>query len=161
MHEQMQSSAADDLILESELEKLFALQDRNLNKEKKSIWVRELQATNIPLKAILSGIRALTTEDVQSLKFATVCAAARKYIEHTPETGRRCEHCSHGIVSMRDAEGRNFALACVCDQGAGKAATQGLVRWNGEAEMHSKGRILSVPFRDVKSTLFKAPPLPF
>jgi len=144
MHESTPSSAADDLLLESELEKLFALQDKALTREKKSILVRELMATGIPLKALLSGVRSLVSEDLGSIKFSTICAVSRRFIEPDPETGKHCEKCLSGYVVMKDGEGRFFSLACNCPAGVGKANTQALTRWSGQDTQSVRGgRVLT------------------
>lgn len=140
MQELTPSSAEEDLFLERELDKLFALQDRPLAKEKRSILVTELMGTGIPLRAILSGLRSLLNEDLNKITFPVICAAARKFFEQ--ESVQSCEECLSGMIVMKDEQGRMFSLACRCAAGLGKVRTQVFVQWKGEDTQFSKGRLL-------------------
>lgn len=121
----------------AQLETLFALQDKALTKEKKSIWLEELRNCGLPPQAILKGIEQLKADELGSLKYGTVIMAARKFTE--VEESQSCKNCNNGFVTMKDHEGRIFSLSCSCFAGSQK---KGYVKWNGEESQSSKGRIL-------------------
>lgn len=132
----------DEGDVSTQLDKLFALQDKPLGNAKKAVWIEELRNTDIPPKAILRGLEQLKTEELQNLKFATVCAAARKFVvEPAQVETTKCNDCDgRGIIMMRDKDRYEFALACRCNNGAWRG--NGLARWNGLETQTSNGRLL-------------------
>lgn len=117
----------DEILIENELEKLYALQDKPSTKAKREIVVKELISTGIPTGAILSGIRHLHTEDLSAIKFPIIVSAARRYVVQDNEI-QACHECSQGVICYRDGEGRWFALACRCQAGEEKQRAHGLAR---------------------------------
>ena len=129
--------------IENDLDKLFALQDRPLSAVRRTLMANELLATPIPIPALLAGIKSLMNEEVTHIKFATICAAARRHVIADTEIDTKCGDCHDGLVVMRDDAGRSFALACMCPMGAQKAMANRLVRWDGKAGQYSNKRLLS------------------
>lgn len=143
MSELTQSSPINEFaLLEGELDKLFAFQDKHLPKEKRAILIDELTKLDFPFGAVIAGIRSLMMDDLNSIKFPTIVAAIRSRIVPDEEVRARCEECSSGYIVMKDEQQRNFALACRCVTGEAKVRSQGLSRWNGESSQFSKGRLL-------------------
>jgi hypothetical protein len=133
----------EELAIEGQLETLFALQDKTLGKEKKSIWMNEIRNSGIPAKAILRGLEQLKTEEIPNLRFATVCTAARKYVEPDNRESARCEDCNgRGIILMRTPDRYQCALACRCANGG--ISGGGLKQWNGQEMQMSNGRLLTM-----------------
>lgn len=131
----------------NELDKLYSFQDRQLPKEKKAFIVQEIAVQGFPFKAIIAGIRSLFSEDLKSVKLATLSKAIRENINapEEEEKSKDCVHCSGvGSVTLCDEEKRGYALACTCTAGR---KHQRLVRWNGEFVQLSNGRTLEVPAR--------------
>lgn len=122
-----------------DLERLFAFQDRNLSKDKKSILVKSLLESGLPTGAILLGIRSLMNDDLSAIKMGHIFYAIRMFIE--PTDYGDCDQCSEGFIISRDENGRWFALACNCIQGSLRKKN-GLVSWSGDERQFLKGRIL-------------------
>jgi hypothetical protein len=131
----------NEILIEEDLEKLFAFQDKHLTKDRRQILVKELMSSSIPIGAILLGIRKLMNEDLQSIKMGTILAAARSHVDRSEES-KGCKECSRGIVLMNDEEGRFFSMSCNCSSGIGINMTQGLVRWRGMDAQMVNGRNL-------------------
>ena len=135
------------LVIGDELEKLYALQDRPLGKEKLAFLLEEMATLNIPAGAWISGIRSLMSEDLKSVKLAHLYAAAKKFTVAEEAKTVRCDYCSGcGAVGMRDPEHRSWSLACICPNAEKLKKAWDLVRWNGEQVQISKGRRLVLTF---------------
>lgn len=134
----------DKIAIGNELTRLFALQDMPLGKEKKAILIEELAAQGLPVDAIISGISSLVREDLKAIKFTTLVDAAHKKMATEEAPMSDCKKCLRGEVFMRDEKKREFALACVCSQGAHVAMVAGLARWNGEETQFRRGRMLTL-----------------
>lgn len=113
-----------ELEVETELEKLFALQGQSLSKEKKAIWIQELISSRLPMKAILQGIRSIKGDDLGRFTFATLKGAAKKFVVEA-EIERGCDKCMGGFTVVKDSAGRAFARSCTCDQGRLRGHRQG------------------------------------
>lgn len=152
----------------NELDKLFALQDRPFTKDKKFIFIEELEKFGFPLGAIIGGIRALMLEDMKIIKIVHVREAAKKFIEPEEKKKIKCRWCGGvGAFCMREeamlqmadewpkrAEGprfgRSYALACVCEAGTNLERSDGNVRWNGKGTQFSNGRMLTAVFTPIE-----------
>lgn len=140
----------DKIRIGNELEKLFVLQDRPMSKEKKVILLDELGQTGYPAQAILAGIKSLQAEDLKSIKFANLLDAIKDKMTYEEEVKTQCEKCDgRGIVTMRNKDKYQFALACVCVNGNAFAG-RGNARWNGERYQESKRHgLLELDFADL------------
>jgi hypothetical protein len=128
----------DRIEIGNELEKLFILQDRPINKDKKAILVEELCLTGYPKSAILAGMKSLQAEDLKSVKFVHIVDAIKDKMTYEEEQATRCDYCdSRGMVMMRNKDRYQFALACVCVNG-NRFRSQGNARWNGQQFQESK-----------------------
>ena len=127
----------------AELERLYALQDRNATSQKLEIMADELEKTGLPLAAILDGIRSLHTADLKQIKFATLKEAMRRFI--IQEAADACEYCEGiGLINMVDQEMQPAALACGCRTGQVKTQKQGIAAWNGLPQQTVNGGTLTV-----------------
>lgn len=124
-------SDTDRIVLGNELDKLFIFQDKPFSKEKKAIFVQEISSWGIPLGALLPGIRSLMSEDLKSIKIASIREAAEGFIERTSVLGN-CSHCFGGLVVMKFSTGHETSLACTCEAGYQKKRGLKLTQWNGE-----------------------------
>lgn len=96
-----------------ELERLFNMQDRQLDSKRKEWMIKELLDLRVPIETITAGLRDLTKVDVPKLKFGVIRAA----IFAQSKEGRKiyCDNCGGcGVISMIDKEKRSFGFACVC-----------------------------------------------
>ena len=120
----------DETLVDNGLTTLFALQDKPLAKEKRAIWVRELADTGLPVGAVLQALVKLKAEEMSNLKFGTVVAAARRFVEPEQREVARCEACGgSGFIHMGDEEKRVYALRCRCENGDWKARDYAI--WEG------------------------------
>lgn len=129
----------EKILLGTEIEKLFVLQDRPLSRDKRAILVDELSNSGVPLAPLLAGLRKLMGEDLRNIKKATILEAAEEFIVNTAPQSQ-CNSCASGYVVAKDEEGRLFSLACRCPVGA----TRRLQRLDGRPTQLSNGRILTV-----------------
>lgn len=142
-------SEMDKLSIASELKKLFILQDRPSGPEKVAEIVQELSIRNLPAGAIINGIRKLKAEDLRSIKLSHLIDAANEFITiETPEN-KSCRLCMSGLVILKDKEGHNFSLGCVCSEGGVRTKAMGLARWNGEEIQVRNGRTLEFACKDL------------
>lgn len=129
-------SEREKLALEDELEKLFALQDRPLSKEKKTILIEEMALMSLPFRALVSGIRQLMTEDLKSIKLWNIRDAAEKFVFAEAKPATECDFCEKtGAVVMFARQGeylRRSAFACTCENGKSFAAMHGAAQWDGQ-----------------------------
>lgn len=128
----------DKIRIGNELERLFVLQDRPIAKEKKLILVDEICKTGYPIDAIMAGIKSLESEDMKNVKFAHLVDAIKDKMTYEEERAARCDYCDgRGMVTMRNKDKYQFALACVCVNG-NRFHSQGNARWNGQQFQESK-----------------------
>jgi hypothetical protein len=136
----------DVAAVEAEMEKLFALQDRPLPKEKKALLVSELGNSGLPAFAIIGGLKKLMVDDeVTKLTFPKILGASKAEVdpagiyEIIP-----CDDCDkRGLVTMLDAEKYQYALACRCPNGQ-QWVDRGHQRWWGEkSQVSSRKHILT------------------
>ena len=59
----------------TEIEKLFAFQDRPLSVEKKAMLVQEIADIGFPFDAIIKGIRSLFLEELKAVKLSAIYEA--------------------------------------------------------------------------------------
>lgn len=143
-------SEQEKILIANELDRLFALQDRPLNKEKKSALIDEIANTGIPAGPMLAGIRGLMAEDLKSIKFATIIDAARKLIVNVQEHREDCDFCGGvGSFPMKDENKYTYSLGCKCLNGSNLCDKEKLVQWNGEDRQFSNKRWLT-PFFQLK-----------
>lgn len=141
MRKETALSANSRELIKSELERLFAFQDKNISDRRQEILAAEIERLGLPMGAILAGMKSLSTDDVPALKFSVIVAAIRKHME--PEKGESaCSNCSGGFVLMKCPQAMVFSLACTCPRGQQIAVSHRLVRWNGQGRQESKGREL-------------------
>lgn len=134
-------------LIGNELTRLFLFQDRPFGKEKQAAFIDEIRGWGYPAGAIVSGIRKLMSEDLKSLKLATIKDAASDFV-HTEVTRVPCKYCdTRGIVSMTDENKYEFALACICANGD-RSRKSGLATWNGEKFQLRGGRTLTLRFAE-------------
>lgn len=134
---------AEKVMVENELRRLFALQDANLGNEKRGFFMEEFEHSGLPSGALIAGMRALIQEDIRSLKASVILEHCRRFFTPSDKDQYQpCAICLRGEVTMRDEQGRRYALACSCERGAGLAATASLARWSGEGVQMSRGRAL-------------------
>lgn len=128
----------DKIRIGNELEKLFVLQDRPLSKDKKVLLIDEICQTGFPVAAIIAGLKSLQAENLKAVKFANIVDAIRDKMTYEEEQSTRCDFCdSRGLITMRNKDRYQFALACTCVNG-NRFASQGNARWNGERYQESK-----------------------
>lgn len=132
---------SERMLVGDELKRLFALQDAPLGKEKLAILVEELAVQGLPCDAIVNGLRSLAKEELKTIRLSTILDASHRNVSRE-ELNVNCHQCLRGEVTMRDEQGRRYALACSCERGAGLAATAALARWSGEGVQMSRGRAL-------------------
>ena len=146
MYEVTQSSLteANKLQIADELERLFTLQDRPFSQKRAAIFIEELEKANLPVSAIIAGIRSLMTEDLSKISFEMIFARSRSKIEREEIKTRDCDHCHGlGVVLMKDGSGYEFAFSCLCEN-AGRI--QGLMPWGGEPVQANQGKIMTLRF---------------
>lgn len=143
MHELVKSWDDEETgLLAGELDRLFALQDKPLGKDKRAILVQEISRSGIPFKAVCQGIRKLVTEDLHSLKLSVIMEAALEFVFDRGDVVR-CTDCNGiGIIVMKDEAKRWFALACQCSNGNAKVASMQLARWKGEEVQRGNSGLL-------------------
>jgi hypothetical protein len=128
--------------VEKEIERLFMLQDKHLDKSKKNFLVQEIEDSGLPFGAIIQGIRALFNQDLKSLKFFVIKESIEKFIVHETIT-TKCHFCGgHGIVSMVRDDKHSFAFACKCRAGDNWKKH---LRWSGSInqQIHGENYTLS------------------
>lgn len=147
MHELMKSSLAEaeKLLIANELEKLFVLQDRPFSSKKSMAYLEEFERSNLPMGAIIAGIRSLIhVENLSSLDFPRIAAAARSKIEHSDYETVKCETCDgRGMVMMKNESFYEFAFKCNCANSS-KVGHLGLAQWNGESVQIRNGNRFSL-----------------
>jgi hypothetical protein len=127
----------DEIELAREVERLFALQDRHLTEDKKSILIRELAASGVTFRELVTGIRKLSTSDMKSIRVSDIITASRE--GGSIEAPDGCAMCfKSGFVSMANKDGYSFVYACNCELGSWYAKNQNLTKWNGKRRMLSK-----------------------
>lgn len=131
------------------VEKLFAMQDRPLDDEKKAGIVEALIDCQRPYVVIDAGLRRLMVEDLKKITLPAILAAVRDATVDVPIPRVNCDHCfGSGMVMMEDEKKYVFALACICSNGnRQRGGRAGLVRWNGESHQYNRGRRLDIPER--------------
>lgn len=142
MYEVMQSSLTEvqKLQIADELEKLFTLQDRPFSQKRAAIFIEELEKSNLPAGAIISGIRSLMTDDLGKITYEMIFARSRSKIEREEIKSKECDHCfGSGVVSMRDEVGYEFLYVCSCENSK-KYQDCGLAKWNSEAIQIHNGK---------------------
>lgn len=138
----MHSSLTIENEVRGEIARLFAFQGKNLTREQESMFVQEIMRSSFPIGAILAGLRSLMLDEMGKITLGGIFHAIRSNVE--PEPLEACPACVNGCIVMRDDQGRDFALACRCSAGIGKAQTMELARWNGEEVMISHNRALRI-----------------
>lgn len=136
-------SEADLNLIGDELERLFAVQDKNLSEKKKAILVHELMETEFPIQAILNGIKSLLDTDLKSVKLGIIIMASRQFIEQETEPQSKCPDCIDGFVLMKDDEGRVCSMGCQCAKGRGRAKENQIIRWEGQGDQFVKRGLLA------------------
>lgn len=131
----------EDMIIDEDIEKLFAFQDKHLTKDKKAILVKALAESGIPTGAIVLGLRKLMYDDLPSIKMGIIINAARQFVEKT-EDAKSCTECAAGVALLRDDQGKEYALACRCGSGFNAQRIHGIKRWGGQGTQMSNGRML-------------------
>lgn len=125
-----------------ELERLHTLQDKPFTEAKRVMFVHELSSGCGPFSAVIQGIKSLHHEELRSIKLVTLIDAIMKFVD-LDHNRVDCGHCSkEGAVILMDAQGAQFALACMCSNGDIVQASQRLVRWNGRDIQESNARLL-------------------
>lgn len=132
----------DNSLIGDELEKLFVFQDKHLSREKKAIFVEEIEKTRFPIAAVIQGIRSLVGEDLASVKLARIMSSIRSFMDSSQTVAETCRKCLDGVVVARDDRKYLFSLGCECARGAQRSVALGITRWNGEQSMMAKGRLL-------------------
>jgi len=147
VHELMKSSLteAEKLLISNELEKLFVLQDRPFSAKKSTAYIEEFEKSNLPMGAIIAGIRSLIhVENLPSLDFPKIAAAARSKIEHSEYETVKCETCDgRGMLMMRNESFYEFAFKCHCANSS-KVNHLVLAQWNGESVQLRNGNRFSL-----------------
>jgi len=157
----MYTSQSSQYDIESELKRLFALQDKPCSKDKLDILVRELMGNDLPNEAILLAIKKLQKEDINSIKLATILRSTSSYVLRD-DNPIDCPDCRDGFIIFRDQEGRSFSLGCQCDQGMARCKNLGLARWRGGTSYLNKGRVMvKAPFFNLKPNSPETPEVPF
>jgi len=124
-------SPLDEIEVAKELDRLFALQDRPLSNDKKSILVTELSVSGMPKSAVVAGIRDLVSEDLKQIKLCTLIQATKKHFRFV-DTKQGCDRCSYtGNVSVATDDGYIYSIPCVCDRGTSISKAQNLGQWSG------------------------------
>lgn len=113
--------------------------------KKCAIFVEDLATQNIPVEALVQGIRLLAAQELRLIKLATVIEAARKFVQH--EISAACDRCYDGIVLMRDEKRYQFSLGCPCARGQQRAQSLKISTWNGKQTQISRGRLLTLDMR--------------
>lgn len=132
MFEVTQSSLteAQKIQIADELEKLFTLQDRPFSQKRAAIFIEELEKSNLPAGAIISGIRSMMAEDLGKISYEMICARSKTKIERAEIKNADCQNCfGSGLIMMVDEVGYEFSFACPCENSVKHA---GLVKWNLE-----------------------------
>lgn len=139
-------SENDKLILEEELTKLFAFQDRPATKAKIELFAKELALSGYPLSDILQGINNLKNEDLKAIKLHTIIDAISEKFGPEEKPRIDCKFCfGMGVFLMRDENKYQFALACTCKAGDDYARRMKAARWDGtEVQMVNKRILLAV-----------------
>jgi hypothetical protein len=127
-----------------ELFRLFVLQDKALNDQKKLILVDELQNSGRSAKACILGIRSLVREDLKQIKIGTLLEAARSSENFSErENKTACKDCHDGLVTMYDEQRYRSLVACNCPRGEERKGQLKLASWNGEAcQQGMRGRTI-------------------
>lgn len=120
----------EKVLVGSELEKLWAFNDKHLTEEKKVFFVNEL-SLGFPVKAVLLGLKHLQNSDLKFIKMIDIKSASRKFIEK--EKLNACVNCSgEGVVSMVDDNDYDYSFSCNCELGIDIGTANKLVSWNGK-----------------------------
>lgn len=100
-------------LVTKELVRLFHLQDRKLDDDKRAFLMAEIEALGVPCEHVLRGLRSLGGENLKSLKFANLAEAIRN--QYKPKDVRvSCSECDGvGIVSVKKS-GNWFSYSCRC-----------------------------------------------
>lgn len=148
MNELMLSlSDEESALIGNELNRLFLFQDRPFGKEKQSAFIDEIRGWGFPAGAIISGIRKLMSEDLKSLKIATIKDAASDFVHIDAGSKTQCKYCDmRGVVLMKDENNYEFALACIC--GNGERRRDDYSTWNGQKLQLFGGRTLTFRFSE-------------
>lgn len=133
------------------LERLYTFQDRPLSEHKRGLMVEELSLSGLPAPAILAGIRKLETEDLRTIKLAVILATAQEFLSGRPGEIERveCDYCTGGAILMKDVNGYEFALGCVCTNGDEFRRVHRVPVWTREEVQHVNGRTLRVGFPEI------------
>ncbi|KKN10511.1 hypothetical protein LCGC14_1035960 [marine sediment metagenome] len=133
----------EEIDIEAALKNAFTLQDKPIKKDQFEILLNEVLKSKKPFRAIIAGLDSLKSESLRRLTFYEIMTGIDKFIENPTGGAVSCDHCSKsGFFVMRDDEGRNFSLACTCQNGD-RVANQGNTRWNGQNMQSCRGRMLT------------------
>lgn len=125
-----------------ELDKLFKLQDRALQADKKVFFVDELVASPYNLPQIVTGLRSLYDTDLDNIKFARIIKAIEDNIEREKQPEKKfnksCPFCSDiGFALMIDDDAYEYAFACKCDNGKQRVKH---AAWDGKSVQVWQGK---------------------
>lgn len=135
-------------LIGNELNRLFLFQDRPFGKEKQAAIIDEIRGWGYPAGAIISGIRKLMSEDLKSLKLATIKDAVGDFVYTEVRVRTPCKYCdTRGVVLMKDENKYEFSLACICANGD-RSRKGGLANWNGQKFQLRGGRTLTLRFAE-------------
>lgn len=145
--------------VQSAIENLFRLKgyrmiDKTLT-ETAAVFVENLSQTGLPPNAVLSGIHKLKFERIGKIDIADIVEASEEHLESTEPVRVECIYCGgRGIVSLKDENKLEYALACICLNGD-SYASKGHVRWNGEREQQIPMRLVTAHWWEDYHGLFK------
>ena len=127
--------------IKTELEKVFAFQDKNLSDKKLTYLLDEIENCGFPFPAIIAGIRSLFEIDIKAVKLINIKEAIKRFIQYDT-SAMGCFVCgndgSPGVgVKIMWVGNKQYLFACRCEKGKEYLAIAPL--WNGQKEQFIGG----------------------
>lgn len=137
-------------MIASELEKLYSFQDRPLSKEKRVLIVQEIVSHGYPFKAIIQGIRDMFSDDLKTIKLASILQSIQEKIVVEEIQISDCDDCDgRGLVILLSDTRYEKVFACLCKNGF-RWIERGLAQWSGEQAQFHRGVAYRIPERFMK-----------
>ena len=123
-----QFNAQERVLVQTELERLFLMNDRAIDEKKIAFLLREIQSMGAPASAVIKGLKSLHDADLRSIKFSVIKRAIFDHYE-IKYAKEDCIYCDGlGVVRLIDRKKATYAFACCCSNGK---RYEHLNRWSG------------------------------
>jgi hypothetical protein len=140
----------DKLSVAEMVEKIFVLNDRNIDSDKKALYVSEMERSGYQVYDFIKVLDEMTKEVIKFFKLGEVIQRIR---EHKAENKRLeiearekidCEYCN-GVGHVTLINGKyGSAFACKCENGNDFARKTKSEQWKGDNEQIYKNEVYKI-----------------